>query len=296
MTNYKQFYNSWQSFAKPKKELILEQVAIPVQNSQLEVNRDSEHSFKIKVKSSEFLKLITNEQELALAANRAAEKGQFDPSKVGKVYLRLDNRGVVKEHEGRATNFMNMQANGPEAEIEAEIIIPIHKRLNRLDFPFIRGQRGLADGLEIPFNDLFPATKEELKFDASDPIKIGDNLDIPGYDVDVGFKLHSAGIQNVLIKKYSDSLAFQKIGLLEYVKLLNNAYTVVDNSGRVYKIVFTTGQPDYLDRNEQYPEGKRWETSTNFIHLDPHPYIVYGDNLKAKEKVNSEITFTIKKK
>jgi len=344
MTNYKQFYNSWQSFAKPKRQLLLEELKLP-----------------ISIEIGDFLRLTTTPQDLENIKYNIS-RGGFKNDGEGSLIVIVDESGNAKvtNHEGRhraVTAKLKMMKEkgirlmemlpalvkdaasksgdiGSEQDVEREVdhILllgypdKIKVNIDNMTKNLISEVDDISDREKInilliienkdqgfQYSDIrqfvgqfdktatVPRTatlSRQTNIDASDPIKIGQSLDILGYDVDVGYNLHSAGIQNVLYKKYSGSSQFQKNGLREYVKLLANAYTVVDNKGNEYEIVFTTGQPDFLSRNERDPEkqGKRWITSTNNIHLKPHPYIVYGDTIEAKEKVNSEITFTIKKK
>ena len=93
MTNYKQFYNAWQSFAKPKRELLLEELR-----------------FQTQMNVAHFLALTTRaaDNELEII-KKSISKGGFsnkaEPSLT--VDVNDENSAIVTGHEGRhrATNF-----------------------------------------------------------------------------------------------------------------------------------------------------------------------------------------------
>jgi len=92
MTNYKQFYNAWHSFAKPKRQLLLENVRVPV-----------------KFRVGDYLALTTDAELMKMIKDEAFEgkriEGDFDPKKAGEVQLsvNVDDSGnaEVVYHEGR---------------------------------------------------------------------------------------------------------------------------------------------------------------------------------------------------
>lgn len=293
MTNYHKLYNSWLDYAKPKRQLLLEQEPIPVENSQLEVG-PNEHSFKVKVKSREFVKLTTDAKTLKDVERRAAAKEKFDIEKSGKMFLRLDINGQVIEHEGRARNLLNVMTNGENAELEIEIIIPKDKKsLNRENFPQILGQPNLADNLVIAFNDLIPSviTKEQEQSLKDDPLKVGQEKQFTGYSLPPISKAAANSIQNVIDSFYSNNkVELKKIGIEnipQYVNLLNALYVATDSDGNQYTFGFTP--MIYFDRNDKtkkLPGG-----GSKFINLVPHPY----ESAATEQEANSRTYKIIKK-
>lgn len=93
MTNYKQFYNAWQSFAKPKRELLLEEVR-----------------FQTQMNVAHFLALTTRAADNELEnIKKSISKGGFANQAEPSLTVDVDdkNNATVIGHDGRhrATNF-----------------------------------------------------------------------------------------------------------------------------------------------------------------------------------------------
>ena len=184
MTNYKQFYNAWKSFAKPKRELLVEDVG---------------GGEKANVVSEKFLFLTTPKKEYDTVLNFIKTKEpkdvlntkepQFDIirrglrmieknpdiqdfSKLGTqpVILKLaktkePNIYQVVEHHGRARNFANIYKNNSDLNIKMSVNIIFTDEKN-LDQAFneglsIKAQNQVLDSRSekesiIPISQLIP--------------------------------------------------------------------------------------------------------------------------------------------
>lgn len=344
MTNYKQFYNSWQSFAKPKRQLLLEVATIPA-----------------KISVNDFLNLTTRPDDLQIIKKNIADEPRGGEGE-SSITVEVDDYGNAKVvgHDGRhrALNFKLkamkkrgiglmqklpelvakevLSKGGKQEDIEKEInhilffghpdkfqinIEPVKSLISwtekesekeKLDINVIVSNKeegfNLADIKQFigQFNKQFVLSKSqvltgELKtVNLSDPINIGDaGITIKGYAVRIGNDLMGGGIKNFLIKQFSKYYSLQKNGYTGYAKILNDAYDITDQNGNKYKVALSPSQKDWYDRNDPNPALAKKDYTvkgSNSLNLEPPPYENYGDNLEAKEKVNSEILFTIKKK
>lgn len=139
MTNYKQFYNAWQGFAKPKRQLLLEDVGgekVDVVSERFlflttpKKDYDTIQNF-IKTKEPKDV-LNTKEPEFDIIRRGLRmindNPNVVDFSKLGTqpVVLKLQktkqpNVYQVIEHHGRARNFANIYKNNSDLNIKMSV-------------------------------------------------------------------------------------------------------------------------------------------------------------------------------
>ncbi len=376
MTNYKNFYNAWQSFAKPKRELLLENMRIPV-----------------KFNVGDYLRLTTDVELMKMIKDDAFEgqriEGDFDPKKAGEVQLsvNVDDSGnaEVVYHEGRHRAYalklakMKQSLSGIIADIPefAKLIglnISEEDMKKEIDRIFIYGESELLTNAvanmstsnekkrktkleaEKKLKQIFHlvdaedkraektaqingvltvANKDNINFNrdirqfigekdksvivpryslgtprqvvknVDNPLQITEPTTVEGYDYYPKGKFQKAGIMNYVSKIYHNDSALQEGGYPEFIKLLNNAYTVTDSNGKEYQFGF--GQRvEFFETDpelERRPElrGTRYKpTGMKWLKLEPQPYVIYSKNpddpdYTGKDIANS-LTYTIKKK
>lgn len=183
MNNFKQFYNAWTSFAKPKRELLLEEenndsivqassynflkLTVPPGDLQriLKVPDEKEKQDILKSKSEDFdiqrraLRLFpfSKEQIQKDLPVLVLEPRKFNEYYQAPVYQ-------VVEHHGRARNLANIYTNKIDATLPLKIIVKDGKKLENIINLLIQGQNAPgADSEYISLKDLIPSLKTEVK-------------------------------------------------------------------------------------------------------------------------------------
>ncbi len=374
MTNYKQLYNAWQSFAKPKRQLLLERVEVPA-----------------KLYVGNFLKLTTNAGLMDIIKDEAFKgtriKGDFIQSKAGEVSLSVNvdasGNAQVVEHEGRhrayalklstmkksissivddvpkfaskiglnlsieeinkeinqlliyqksdaltkgVSDMPESESNAAKRKLKAEAKAEAQKQLESMikSFRFADEQ---ADKTAQIMGIIVVSNKEQVnlqkdikqfigQFDKSivipqysvasirqvaknldNPLNITQPITIPGYNVRPEGKFENVGIMPYINNRYNNDSNLRIDGMAKFAELFSKVYKVTDSNGKEYSLAFK--EPvDFFNQDDPNPElrGKKYAyTGTNSFNLEPHPYLVYGDSLEAKEKANS-LSYTISKK
>lgn len=261
MTNYNKFYNVWTSFAKPKRQLLLERTIVAAQ-----------------IKPDDFLALTTDAAELERIMTKPSIKEPFDAEKAGTVSLsvKLDPSGNAKviEHEGRNRSFAAKQAG--EKYIPLNIIVVDKEGATYSDIKQFTGQ---MSPVIVPRINLM---MRDATFDIKDPLRIGNERSIESYLIADKYGIHySGGLVHFVDKKYNNDNALLNLGLDKFIEALNKAYTFTDSSGNEYTYV----------KNRLYPYDNKRSSGLFYKNLNPHPVEVHG----SLEAANAQ-TYTIKKK
>jgi hypothetical protein len=259
MTNYRQFYNAWQGFAKPKRELLLEEISISA-----------------KISPDDFLALTTDAEELKQIMDKPSVQTPFDPNYgdskfVAQLVVNLDNNGnaFVSSHDGRNRSYSAKLAGLQQVPLLIKIL-----NKDKAGFKDIKQLIGeFNKSVKIPIEQL--TAHQEVE---SDPIGIGESVTVKGYFIVDGFE--TRGIQPLLKKAYLSNSKFSTVDYGVYAQTINDAYTITDDSGKQYVVEKTLEFPDLSRR-----------TSKNQFNLSPHPVKEYGNIEMANEK-----NYTIKKK
>ena len=261
MTNYNKFYNAWSSFAKPKRQLLLERIIVAAQ-----------------IRPDDFLALTTDAAELERIMTKPSIKEPYDAEKAGTVSLSvmLDDSGNAKvvEHEGRNRSYAAKQAG--EKYIPLNIIVVNKEAATYSDIKQFTGQ---MSSVVIPRTNLMI---RDATFDIADPLRIGDERSIESYIITDKYGIHdSGGLVHFINKKYNNDNALQNLGIDKFIEALNKAYTFTDSSGNEYTYV----------KNRIYPYANKRSSGLLYKNLNPHPVEVHG----SIEAANAQ-TYTIKKK
>jgi len=260
MTNYKQFYNSWMGFAKPKRELLLERTVVLAE-----------------IKPDDFLALTTDEEELKRIMDAPSIKEPFSAEKAGTLSLaiELDNsgNGKVVDHEGRNRAFAAKQAGLDKVPVN--IIVT-----NKEGASFGEIKQFTAQFTPVVIRRIKLWTRD-TSLDMSDPLKVGEGRDISGYSIKSQYDNEIDGLHHFIMKKFHSENALTNLGYDGLPRALTKAYTVVDSSGKTYS----------FEKNRVHPTGADRKTSLFHINLIPHPVEVHG----SLEAANQQ-TYTIKKK
>lgn len=260
MTNYKNFYNAWQSFAKPKRELLLERTVVPA-----------------SIKPDDFLALTTDEEELKRIMDTPSIKEPFNAEKAGTLSLAVEldgsGNGKVINHEGRNRAFAAKQAGLDRVPVN---IIVTNKE--GVSFGEIKQFTGQYTPVIIRRIKLWT---RDISLDMSDPLKVGEGRDISGYSIKNQYDNEIDGLHHFIMKRFYNENALTNLKHDGYATALNKAYVITDSSGKTYA----------FERNRVHPTGQQRTTSLFHINLVPHPVEVHG----SLEAANQQ-TYTIKKK
>ena len=261
MTKYKQFYNAWQSFAKPKRELLVERTIIPA-----------------GIKPDDFLSLTTDAEELKRIQDYPSIKEPFNIEKAGTLSLAIElddtGRGKVVNHEGRNRAFAAKQAGNERVPLN---IIVVNKEGTK--FQDLQEFIGQFTPVVVKINRLIG---RNTKFDITDPLGIGESRDILGYCLmDKWGLIPKDGIYQFIMNKFNNQNALTDLGYIKYVELLNRVYNFKDSSGKEYTLI----------RNQINPWKNELTRGSNYINFTPHPYEVHG----SAEEAN-KLIYTIQKK
>jgi hypothetical protein len=206
MTNYKQFYNAWQGFAKPKRQLLLERVELPV-----------------KFYVGDYLRLTTNSELLnAIKDDIFAKKrikGDFDPKEAGEIQLSVDlddtGNAQVVYHEGRHRALALKIAKMKEglsgtiqdlAAIMTNLGIPQEQISDEIDRVFIYGQ---SETLSKAFDNMSTSNEKKRKLKAETEKKLKHILHL--IDGEAKMVDRSAQINGVLRIANKENVGFMDI-------------------------------------------------------------------------------------
>lgn len=368
MTNYKHLYNAWLGFAKPKRQLLLERVEVPV-----------------KLYIGSYLKLTTDDELMQSIKDdtfkQSRIKGDFEQAKAGEISLsvNIDDSGnaQVVDHEGRhrayALKISTMKKSissivGDVPEFVKKIGLnlsgeEINKEINQLliyqtsdaltkgvsDMPEsnaakrklkAEAQKQLesmiksfrfadeqADKTAQIIGVIIVANKEQAnlqkdikqfigQFNKSvviptysvasirqviknldNPLNITEPVTVEGYNHIPKGTFKYVGIIPFINDRYNNDSALRQDGKAKFADLFSKVYKVTDSEGKEYSLAFKNNV-EFFNRDDPKPEmrGKKYGyTGTLWLNLEPHPYLVYGDSIEAKEKANS-LSYTISKK
>ena len=267
MTKYKSFYNAWQGFAKPKRQLLLERTIIPAH-----------------ITPDDFLALTTDEEEMDILINHPSIKEPFDAEKAGTVTLavRLANDGTAKviDHEGRNRSYAAKKAG--IKSIPLNIIVVDKDGASYDDIAQFKAQ---FTPTIVQKTDMSARAVQDISLDdkkVDDPLKIGESRDFKSYIITDKYGIHhSGGIIFFLEKKYNNDNALHNLGFNNFIELINKTYSITDSSGRVYNFV----------KNRMYQYDNKKSGGLYYMNFEPHPVEVYGTLEAANEQ-----TYTLKKK
>lgn len=260
MTNYKQFYNAWRGFTKPKRELLLERTVVPA-----------------AIKPDDFLALTTDAEELKRIQDYPSIKEPFNIEKAGTLSIAVEldgNRAKVIDHEGRNRAFAAKQAGNERVPLN---IIVVNKEGVR--FPDIHEFIGQFTPVVVKRIKLYT---RDITLDMGDPLGIGESRDFNGYCImDKWGMTPSDGIYRFIMGKFHNQNGLTDLGYVKFVELLNRVYTFKDSTGKEYTFQKTQINPW---KNEP-------TRGLNYLNLMPHPAEVHGSIEEA-----NKLTYTIKKK
>lgn len=261
MTNYKQFYNSWMGFAKPKRRLLLERTVVPA-----------------AIKPDDFLALTTDAAELERITSFPSIKEPFNIEKAGTLSIAVEldptGRAKVVDHEGRNRAFAAKQAGNERVPLN---IIVVNKEGAK--FSEINEFVGQFTPVVIKRIKLFT---RDVTLDMSDPLGIGESRDIKGYCImDKWGMTPSDGIYRFIMGKFHNQNGLTDLGYVKFVELLNRVYIFKDSSGKEYR----------LERTQINPWKNEPTRGLYYLNLMPHPIEVHG----SLEEAN-KVSYIIKKK
>jgi hypothetical protein len=261
MTNYRQFYNAWQGFAKPKRELLLERTVVAAQ-----------------IEPDDFLTLTTDQEELKRIMSQPSIKEPFDAEKAGVVSLavELDDSGNAKvvDHEGRNRCYAAKMAGLKKVPLN---VIVVNKE--GATFGDIKQFTGQYTPVVVKRIKL---STRDATFDTKNPLRIqGDSRDFKGYSIRSKYDNEADGMRFIVQKLYNNDNALQSMGYEKFVEAVNKAYTITDSSGQTY----------IYARTQLYPHKNEKTRGLIYLNLQPHPVEVHGSIEAANEQ-----TYTIKKK
>jgi hypothetical protein len=261
MTNYKQFYNAWHGFAKPKRQLLLERTTIPAM-----------------ISPDDFLALTTDAEELERIIKNPSVKGQFDFAKMEtnpSLSINIDNtgNGKVIEHEGRNRAYAAKLSD--IKKIPVDIIV-----VNKDGVNFKEIEQLIAQFTPVVV-EKYKLWTRDASVKADDPLNIGDSESIQGYSIISQYGNEIAGFHYAVMKKMHKQNLLVDFDYGGAAAVLNKAYVVVDSAGNHYT----------FEKNRLNPANPSRPASLNRVNLSPHPVQVYG----SLETANQQ-TYTIKKK
>jgi hypothetical protein len=285
--NYKNFYNAWQGFAKPKRQLLVERTEIPAHikpEDFLALTADAAEMEKIK---KSFAKTRPDSPEIV---NDRFTNNIFNPEHIGTVSLsvNIDPAGNAKviNHEGRHRCYAVILYNEkvkkkiidgqPIEKVNLDIIVPDKEGAKIGDI------KQFTSAITSAVVSRFKVFPRDVTFDEKNPLRLkDDSMDFTGYSFKNKYDFESDGFRFRLQKMYNNDNALRDKGYDGFVKAVNDAYTITDSSGNTYELAKTLLYPDKNERTR----------GLIYLNLQPHPVAVHG----SIEAANKQ-TYTIKKK
>ena len=295
--NYNKFYNAWTSYAKPKRELLLE-----------------ESNPTVRMKAKDFFKLLPGTQtqddleklDKSIEAKKASKfiSGKLDLSRNPfslTVDIDASGNATVNNHNGRhrarmlITGDTGDEANaidkinlpGAEKEISVNVTIRNSAKPNATlaDIKRFIGQADSRNNTVAEFSISSGTSSADISGAAADvDIRTGNFL---GYSI-LSLGNEVRGVHRHILdslNKYKDSSPQKYINFCNKV---NESYAFTDSSGKSYTLVVNNLFPYKSDPTDPAKPAK---SITFRINLEPHPITIYGSLEKANEQ-----TYTIKKK
>jgi hypothetical protein len=273
MPNYKQFYNAWKGFTKPKRELLLEE------NGSLIVIE--------KMDPRDFLELTTDPETYQSLINKPTIKTPYKKSMAGTlslvVELESDGFAKVKSHEGRNRSVAAIKAGVP-------VTVQVTVTNANVSLKQIEGFVGQLKNVNIYTDDIInngQKLKDVPDEDADNPLDIQASRDFVGYRAKPFSIGENEKLYNYLNFRSTHDPTAKKMKMTkaQFAERLNALYTVSDDQGMDYTFAFVDNVYYHPETKEKMRTGMKW------INLVPHPFEVYGSEESANLRV-----YTVKKK
>lgn len=277
MVNYKNFYNSWRIYSKPKRILLIEM--------------QEDFAFTIeKMDPRDFLALTTDAETYKSLMDYPSIREPYKRKMAGTLSLVVEiikvkgkNIAKVISHEGRNRSVAALKVNAP---VEVGIkIVPENSQFKLQDI----------DGFKSQLSNVVLKTADIIKsgnmlmhsapaYNVEDPLGLDEEngiLKFNGYSAELTKLDANKKLQNYISMQYINHPQAQVGKLMKsaYIAKLNSLYDIVDNNGQKYIFDFA----DVKFRIDPVTKQKAPSGMKTF-NLKPNPLDLYGSEEEANTK------------